>query len=393
MRDCGWPAAIFSSVFVRPGVGLRFILQVPISKRCGPTRLRHGPEQCILRRSVSPDRSSSSTRRTGTPAARPTGWRYRSLLTKPRARRDARAFRRAKRRRRSRAAPIPSSVIAWRVAGGRPGSSPRSHRAGRSVPDRDGEPILSLQAASGLGPTGRERQRPVRPVRPAQPVVARIAVGLQRPRKTLERSRHTCRRGRAHRIHDTRRGTTAAVANHRPHVARPGPAPARFENPNRGLVHELPRPLQFRRASLTEVERRRVPNASSMPERAFLAIQREVVLQIAAPSIRASAATPSSSVLIAEAARGAVAIDENLFAANRKGRVALGVRSRAVRLCGRALGVVLASARRLRFSLGFCPCNARRSSFNRCSRRRLRSLSAASNNTRRKRSQNTMKST
>ena len=51
MRDCGWPAAIFSSVFVSQAWARRqVILQVPMSEAIGPT---HGAfvmarEQCFF---------------------------------------------------------------------------------------------------------------------------------------------------------------------------------------------------------------------------------------------------------------------------------------------------------------------------------------------------------
>ena len=202
---------------------------------------------------------------------------------KPRARRDARALL-VERRRRSRAAPIPSSGSPGARAV-RPGFSPRSHRAGRSVPDR---PSRSASRCCRTSPSGRvghgaQQAASVTP-RPAgqtgaagcSPNSRRSAASPKNPRAA---SRYLRRAGRIA-IHDTRRVRAAPrplVANHRPHVARPGPA-ARFENPNRGLVHpELPRPLQFRRQAVDHgpevndalpTQSARVERCRSMPERA-----------------------------------------------------------------------------------------------------------------------------
>ena len=111
----------------------------------------------------------------------------------------------------------------------------------------------SLKAAPGMGPTCSQRQRPSRPVRPAQPVVAGIAVDLHRSPEALEQLlamlAATAGRIVIHHARRVRPGPGPLVAHHRPHVAGPGLAPSRVENPNRGLVQpqvvrRLQRPLQ-----------------------------------------------------------------------------------------------------------------------------------------------------
>ena len=67
MRDCGWPAAIFSSVFVSQAQGSTpFCLQVPMSEAMRPEstrrRLRHGRETVHSSRSDFTGRMTFSTK-------------------------------------------------------------------------------------------------------------------------------------------------------------------------------------------------------------------------------------------------------------------------------------------------------------------------------------------
>ena len=121
-----------------------------------------------------------------------------------------------------------------------------------------------LEAASGVDPTGRQRQRPARAVRPGQPVVAGVAVDLHRSLEALEQLLAMLAAAAGHiLIHAPRRvrpGPPPLLARHRPHVAGLGLAPARVEHPDRGLVQpEVVRRLQLRLQALEhgpQMERR-----------------------------------------------------------------------------------------------------------------------------------------
>ena len=90
MRLLGWPAGDFLERVLEPGVGLDTVHLAGLdqARRCGPMRLRTlvvaGEERILggeLQRadSVLHQVASQSRRgrRAGTPATRPTGWRYR----------------------------------------------------------------------------------------------------------------------------------------------------------------------------------------------------------------------------------------------------------------------------------------------------------------------------